>query len=463
MARIVYFDLDCLRPDHLGCYGYHRPTSPMIDIIAEQGIRFESYYCANSPCLPSRMALISGRFGIHNGVVTNTGVGSNFLIRETPYRGPEPENEPLPRRLMRYGYNTIAFSTFADRHSQPWFTSGWTEYHTPNLKAGNDSSEEVNAHVLPWLKHNARRENYLLYINYWDTHRFYTVDTSWADIFKSYPVQQSWPDEEAIRSHQDIPGLYTACGQPFPDGIGVSNTLLMPGSISSRENFELLLTGYDATIAHADHSISVVLGELDRQGVFDDAVIIISADHGEGFGEHGFYCGHRCANECTHRIPLIVRWPGVSVGDESTHALLYNVDLAPTLCDLLDIPIPSDWDGVSFKDVVQGRADGGRDYLVWDYAQSAVQRAVRTMDYLMIRTYDDYGYRFDPVELYEIGKDPYMTDNLCERRSDVVQRCDHYMAEWVQERLANPYAIADPLQRVLEERKASALERLKGE
>ena len=60
--RIIYFDIDCLRPDHLGCYGYHRPTSPNIDAIAAQGARFEHYYCGSSPCLPSRAAWSSGRW-----------------------------------------------------------------------------------------------------------------------------------------------------------------------------------------------------------------------------------------------------------------------------------------------------------------------------------------------------------------------------------------------------------------
>jgi choline-sulfatase len=61
--RIVYFDLDTLRPDHLGCYGYVRNTSPNIDGIAKQGVRFENYFCSDAPCLPSRTALMSGRFG----------------------------------------------------------------------------------------------------------------------------------------------------------------------------------------------------------------------------------------------------------------------------------------------------------------------------------------------------------------------------------------------------------------
>jgi arylsulfatase A-like enzyme len=401
--------------------------------------------------------LFSGRFGIHNGIVSNTDVGrDNFFVRTRPYGGAEPENEVLMRHLRAYGYDTISFSTFADRHNALWFMSGWTEYHTPNLKRGFESSEEVNARLLPWLKQNARREDYFLHINYWDTHRFYTVPPHLANRFKDIPVAQPWPDEDAIRDHQDIPGLFTAQEQLFKDGI--SHVPLMPSTISSRKDFEHLVTGYDATIAYTDQSIGAVLEELDRQGVLDDAAIIISADHGEAFGEHGIYCGHVCANECTHRIPLIIRWPGVSVVNQSSDALLYNVDLASTLCDLLGLPIPSDWDGVSFKDNIQGKAGLDRDYLVWDHAEYTVQRAVRTRTHLMTRTYDNYGYRFEPLELYNLTEDPYTVHNICSTHPEIVHQCDHYMMEWSQEQIMRPCAIVDPLQRVLEDRKRDSRE-----
>ena len=74
--RILYIDIDSLRPDHLGCYGYHRNTSPNIDRIAAEGVRYENCYVTDAPCLPSRTALWSGRFGIHNGVINHGGVAS---------------------------------------------------------------------------------------------------------------------------------------------------------------------------------------------------------------------------------------------------------------------------------------------------------------------------------------------------------------------------------------------------
>lgn len=67
--NVLFIDIDTLRPDHMGCYGYGRNTTPNIDAIAREGVRFDNYYCSDAPCLPSRAALVSGTFGIKNGVV----------------------------------------------------------------------------------------------------------------------------------------------------------------------------------------------------------------------------------------------------------------------------------------------------------------------------------------------------------------------------------------------------------
>jgi len=439
-TRIIYFDIDCLRPDHLGCYGYHRPTSPNIDAVAREGVRFEHTYCASSPCLPSRTAWSSGRFGIRNGVCSNHGAGARFALRTRRYVGPEADNDVLMRHLRAHGYDTISFSNFADRHNAMWFMRGWSEYHTPNLKGGAETAQEVNEPLLRWLEHNARRENYLLHVNYWDAHRCYKMDPSWADRFAGIPVRQPWPDEATLRAHQRVEGPFTARGQ-FRDGL--SPYPLMPGAVASRADFEHMLTGYDAAIAYVDHHLGMVLEELDRQGVLDDAAILISADHGDAFGEHGIYSDHVCADECIHHIPLT----GVS-----SDAFLYNVDLGPTLCDLLDLPAPADWDGRSFKENVAGRPGLDRDYLVWDCGLYAVQRAVRTRTHLMVRTYDTYGYPFEPVELYDMAADPYQTRNLCDEQPEVVDRCSRTMADWIQAQWAKGHCIPDPLLEILRER-----------
>lgn len=83
--RILYIDIDSLRPDHLGCHGYHRNTSPHIDALAEGGIRFDNVYVSDAPCMPSRTALWISRCGFHTGVVNHgRTVARSFAEGPTP-------------------------------------------------------------------------------------------------------------------------------------------------------------------------------------------------------------------------------------------------------------------------------------------------------------------------------------------------------------------------------------------
>ena len=105
--RVMILDLDSTRPDHLGCYGYHRSTSPNIDNIAKEGVVFANYYTSDAPCLPSRTALMSGRLGIHTGVVGHGGTaadirseGPDRWFRDTLCR------ESLPSFMRKLGMKT---------------------------------------------------------------------------------------------------------------------------------------------------------------------------------------------------------------------------------------------------------------------------------------------------------------------------------------------------------------------
>lgn len=456
--RILYFDIDCLRPDHLGCYGYDRPTSPNIDRVAQEGIRFNHYYCATSPCLPSRTAMLTGRYGIRNGTVANHGAGARLHLNTYMYGGPHADNELFVRQLRRHDIDTYCFSTFADRHSAWWWQTGWTEFHTPNLKGGMDSAGEVNEKVLSWLERNSDKDHYYMHINYWDVHRTYKHDSSWAEPFKDHPVTTPWPDQKAIDEHQAVTGPFTASHQPFWGGEGKivlnqSPHPLMADKISTRADYELMVTGYDAMIRYIDHHIGQVLDKLEQQGHLKDTAVIISADHGDAFGEHGIYTDHVNVDECIHRIPLVVRWPGQSKPATVDDALMTNVDFAPTICDLLDVPAPEQWDGKSYKANLCAELPQDRDHLVWESGFHAVQRAVRTKDHLYIRTYDSQEYNnWQPEELYDMKADPYQTHNLAQTCPDIVASCRKRMSDWVKEQKQKPGFVSDPIVEVLKER-----------
>jgi arylsulfatase A-like enzyme len=448
-VRIILFDIDSLRPDHLGCYGYPRPTSPNIDRVASDSLCFDRFYCSDSPCLPSRMSWLSGRFGIHTGTVSNVGCGRDFRICRKGYGGPIDAQETVMRQLRRHaGLEAISITNFADRHCAQWFTHGWTEFISPNNKGGEETAEEVNAVVLDWLRKNKGRDDYLLHVNYWDVHRIYKMDASWADRFAGTPAP-SWPDAETIARQANFPGPFTAKGQ-FRDGR--SPVPLMPGDVTTRARFEHLITGYDSAIAYADHHIGQVLDLLESQGGLDDTAVIITADHGDAFGEHGIFTDHVCADECIHRIPMIVRWPGVTAPGARCDSLLYNTDMGPTLCELLGAPQPQHWDGHSFAPLLRAESLNEREHLVWGHALYATQRAVRTRRHLLIRTYDPWCYeQFAPIELYDMEADPHQTRDLAAERTDVVGDLDRRLNDWLAEQLTKAGAIADPFGRLMEE------------
>ena len=116
--RILYIDIDSLRPDHLSCYDYHRLTSPNIDQLAADGVRFQNVHNSDAPCLPSRTAMWSGRHGIHTGVIDHIGSTAD------PYAdGPERGWHSILAEtnwmtiLRRLGHRTATVSPFAESRS----------------------------------------------------------------------------------------------------------------------------------------------------------------------------------------------------------------------------------------------------------------------------------------------------------------------------------------------------------
>ena len=126
--RVLFIDIDTLRPDHMGCYGYYRNTTPNMDKVAAEGVRFDNYYCSDAPCLPSRAALVSGRFGIRNGAVGHGGTAADMRLKgaDRGFRDIHDINS-LHNIFRRAGMYTASVSTFPERHSSWWFNAGFNE------------------------------------------------------------------------------------------------------------------------------------------------------------------------------------------------------------------------------------------------------------------------------------------------------------------------------------------------
>src|SRR5690606_25515390 len=124
--RVLYLDIDCLRPDHLGCYGYHRPTSPAIDKLAARGLRMDRVYVSDAPCLPSRTALFSQRFGIKTGVVNHGGARAQ-MFPDGPERGfgDRIGRTSWVRGFRDAGFHTVTVTPFVERHAAWHFCAGF--------------------------------------------------------------------------------------------------------------------------------------------------------------------------------------------------------------------------------------------------------------------------------------------------------------------------------------------------
>ncbi|MEE8558444.1 MAG: sulfatase [Myxococcota bacterium] len=428
--RVVYFDLDSMRASHFGCYGYPRATTPNMDAVAAEGARFNRCYATDSPCVPSRAALFSGRIGLHNGVAAHWGPAAAFRFPGLGH-GYDRSAPMFMRHLRQQGTRTISFSSFADRHQAFWFSAGWSEQHVFTLKGGNEDANEVNAAVLPWLEAHAEEENYFLHVHYWDPHRHYTMPNSWRARFANDPPPP-WPDAAAIEAHRELAGPFTPT-ELYPWGRGRSPVENMPDEIRSVEDFKHFVDGYDGAVRFLDEHVGRVLDLLRSKGIYDESMIIISGDHGEAMGEFGVYGDHVCGAECINRIPMILRGPGIAAG-QVRDDLVHNVDLPPTLCEHLGIPVPEGWDGKSFAAALEGGQDPGRDHLVWSHGLYSVQRAVRTPRWNYLRTYHPGLFAFEPRALYDMAADPFQTRNVVDAHPEVARDLELAMEKWKAER-----------------------------
>lgn len=440
--RILYIDIDSLRPDHLGCYGYVRDTSPAIDGLAARGARFNGCYTTDAPCLPSRAALFSGRPGIQNGVVAHEGPGAAF-------RYPGDGHTRDPRRLMwmealqEAGYRTVGFSSFARRHLAWWFTAGFSEYYGHQLPGGHETADEVDALVVPWLEQNAAGDNWFCHVTYWDVHTPYRAPQEFVDRVASQPVP-AWPDAATLqrqcrkwygpRTAPHFFGSIRDGKSPFPN---------MPDAIRNREEFKQMCDGYDAGITRVDDAIARLLRILEEAGVRDETAVIVSADHGEALGEQGMFFEHGNAGEGVAHVPLVVDWPGLA-GGQVSDAPIAQLDLPATVLELLGVERPELWEGQPFSPALRGDAFPGRDHLIWGCGIYAFQRAVRTRDWLFVRTLHPGCFPHDPLMLFDMNADSWQQQNVAEAHPAETAHHDHLLANWWHQHCTGVNAVRDP-------------------
>jgi choline-sulfatase len=453
--RILYLDIDTLRPDHLGCYGYHRDTSPNIDALAQQGVRFENCYNSDAPCLPSRAALWTGRFGFHTGVVNHGGTAADPFI-EGPTRGFRDQffASSWMSALRRAGFRTATVSPFGERHGAWHWYAGYNEVYNPG-KGGMEIADEVTPIALDWIERNAREDDWFLHVNYWDPHTPYRTPESYGNPFKEDPLP-AWLTEEVRQRGWNGFGPHSA-QEPYGWGPETfyQDYPRLPAQIDSMTAVRQWIDGYDVGIRYADEHAGRLLNALADAGVLDETIVMVSSDHGENQGELNVWGDHQTADQITCRVPLIVRWPGLTDSARVDQALHYHFDWAASLVELAGGEMPANWDAQPFAQAFQERRDQGRPYLVVSQNAWSCQRSVRFNDgdqaYICLRTYHDGHKQLEPVMLFNLTDDPHEQHDLAAERPELVARAMTRLAEWFHQMATTAQHDVDPMMTVLRE------------
>jgi arylsulfatase A-like enzyme len=448
--RLVYFDIDTLRADHLGCYGYPRPTSPNIDLLAAEGTRFDQVYVSDSPCLPSRSALLTGRFGVSNGVVNHGGRRAELFGAEADRgrQGPLARTS-WPHLLRQAGLWCATISTFAERHSAFHWYAGFNE--AINLGTdGRETADQVAEAALDWLSRKGQQDDWFLHVHFWDPHTPYRTPAAYGNPFEGEPIP-SWIDAGVARRHWGMAGPHSA-----QEVLGFGpverwrSYPRQPQQVASAGDLLQVFDGYDTGIRYADDHVGRILAMLVDLGIDDETAVMVSSDHGENLGELGIYCDHQTADFATHRVPLILRWPGQPPG-QVDGVLRYQIDAAATVVELLGATVPGEWDGRSFAGRLLGSPAGERDHLVLSCAAWAIQRSVRFGPWLYIRTYHDAFHEFPAVMLFDVEEDPHEQRDMAGANPAVVGQAATLLLDWEADQMRRSRSGVDPLWAVVAE------------
>jgi arylsulfatase A-like enzyme len=469
--RVLLVDIDSLRPDHLGCYGYDRDTSPTIDRLAAAGVSFDRCYASDTPCMPSRSAVATARHGIKSGVVTHFGHGQWY---DEPGEGhSEDPDRPLAfTRLSEEGINTASISGFSKRHLAYHFGASFRESIQPTASTGGEQVEDVTPVAEEWLEANATAEDWLLHVNYWDVHHPYNGIDDIVEGVRASGDGPGWIDQDVIDAQQGMTGVRSADLWPsedhyrereIEDGIVDHGEWGMPVDITDESDVAHIVDGYDASIRKVDRAVERLLETLEAQGVREETAVIVTADHGDALGEHGIYAEHAFAHPPCQQVPMIVSWPGVTDDAAGAHidGQIYQFDMLATLCDLAGLEVPAGWDADPFTEGLQEGAFEGRDRLVCGQGIYTFSRAVYEDDWVYIRLlhpgslsvpglYNQPDAPGNGLELlHDRSEDPGMTENLIAERPEKADELRAALDGWTTEMITTSDADgSDPLARM---------------
>ena len=377
---IVLLVIDCLRADHLGLYGYERPTSPNLDRLAAEAVVFEQAIVPSNWTRPSIASLFTSLYPSQHQV---PGINTPAERRTALRRAREDlevdrilggnalssEFVTLAEALRAAGYATAAFINQAQMPPYLGFAQGFDVYET-------DGDRGVTDRYRQWT-FDGPGFGYLHYLN---LHFPYDPGPR-TDIFRQV---RTLPPEDLTPAERR---RFWNRLRPTP------------------EHRDELMALYDGEILASDRMFGRLMAFLKEAGRYDDMMLIVTSDHGEAFGEHGtFKHGGSNLHSELVRVPLLIKLPGQRLAGTRIDIPTTTVDIMPTVLDAASVPIPDELAGRSLMPLMQGARTPRP---VFAETTNGQRQAVYLDDLKYILDLDS-----DAIEAYDYRSDPAETRDL---------------------------------------------------
>ena len=367
--NVLVIMVDTLRADHLGAYGYKRPTSPTLDALADESYLFTGARAQASCTYPSVNSLLTSRYP------------ARFLDQADGAMGIPAGIPSIAEMLATRGWSTAAVSASAVVRDRPsrfnphgGFARGFGRFDEECLWKDADCVTRRGIAAVEGL-----REPFFAYLHYIDPHGPYQPPKELRKKLRLSRSQQPW----ALR------------GDPNPLAQQLEG--LRSDVVWNRRDVRFLEGLYDGEIANVDEQIGLLLDRLRSRRLLERTIVVVLGDHGESFLEHGAVKHCRTVFDSEVRTPLLVRLPRQHGGNHLDGAV-GNIDLVPTLLDLLGLPVQGrGLEGVSLVPRMEGAKAGDRVV----FSTINAQRAVAGSRYKLVADLASGQW-----QLYDLERDP---------------------------------------------------------
>lgn len=402
--NFIFIAVDSLRYDHLGCYGYPQNTSPNIDRFAKDATLFEDFISQSPWTLPSHATMF---FGLNSGA---HGVDHNF-------ERIAPDAVTLPLILQQNGYETIGLACAPLLETPYGFQRGFDLYDdlisskTKNKSWRNVTSKKVVQKAIQSLKRR-QKKNFFLFLHMWDVHYDYNPPQPWDKKF--------FPEYEG-----DLDPYHWVRNDKVKEYI-------------SEEDKKFIISQYDGEISFTDHHLGLFFREIKKMGLWENTVIIITADHGEEFFDHGGTCHSLTLYDELVHVPFIIRIPDLH-GPPKINCRSAMVDLYPTILELAEIPAPekAHLQGQSLIPLIEGtgQCDPEREILtetVWSLHHGLTEGTPKGYEVGMYKGRYKISRRLNsPLAdyLFDLENDPLEKNNLARTQPELFRQLSGRLKE----------------------------------